>query len=227
MPPHPWQYLSVTLTGLSRSNPSNPWLVKPFTGLSRSNSLHGCSEWGTHHQRVRQTKISTDITEYHSSFVFCCTDDRLDKLELSVQKLTASMDPKVAHHMENSLKMSSVTTDYRLQRLEAILTELTESIQTKQSSCSELREPDVRKRENQPTRSPTMNKKKRNYIPFDDSIITPDAFARFYTIWFNLEDKRKTNLYALRNEIALWWILSCQKCQKSEALDFSGSTCLS
>ena len=98
--------------------------------------------------------------------------------------------------------MSSVTTDDRLQRLGAILTELTESIQTKRSSCSELREPDARKRENQPSRTANVNNKKRNYIPFDDSIMTPDAVARFYTIRFNLENKRKTNPYALRNEIA-------------------------
>ena len=48
-----------------------------------------------------------------------------------------------------------------------------------------------------------MKKKKRNYIPFDDSRIVPDAFARFYTIRFNLDDKRKTNSYAFRNEIAV------------------------
>ena len=59
------------------------------------------------------------------------TDDRLDKLELSVQKLSAAMDHKVAQHIENSLDISSVTTDDRLQRLDAILTELTKSIQTK------------------------------------------------------------------------------------------------
>ena len=35
------------------------------------------------------------------------------------------------------------------------------------------------------------------------SIMTPDAFARLYTIRFNLEDVIKMNPYALRNEIAV------------------------
>ena len=122
--------------------------VNPITeSMKTASEEHITSE----SDRQKPLLISPNIT---APLCSAGTDDRLDKLELSVQKLTAAMDPKVAHHIENSLEMPSVTTDDRLQRLEAILTELTESIQTKQSSCSELREPDARKRENQPSRTP-------------------------------------------------------------------------
>ena len=76
----------------------------PITKSMESASEKNISE----SDRRKPLPISPNIT---APLCSAGTDDTLDKLELSVQKLTAAMDPKVAHHIENSLEISSVTTD--------------------------------------------------------------------------------------------------------------------
>ena len=82
--------------------------VNPITeSMKTASEEHITSE----SDRRKPLLISPNIT---APLCSAGTDDRLDKLELSVQKLTAAIDPEVAHQIENSLDMSSLTTDDRL-----------------------------------------------------------------------------------------------------------------
>ena len=107
----------------------------------------------------------------------------------------------MSYHHEGALDTSITTTDDRLKRLEDILTALTKSVISKNISHSSPPECNVDKVQDEPSKTMINSKKKRNYIPFNEPLVTTyDSYLRFYTIKFDQEDKRKINPYLLRNE---------------------------
>ena len=130
------------------------------------------------------------------------TDAQLNKLESSVHQLTSTSFPNVSHHHEGAQEASTATADDRFKRPEDILTALIKSVINKNISNSSPAECNEDKVQNETLKTTINSENKINYIPFTEPLGTSDgSYARFYTIKFNEEDKRKINPYLLRNEI--------------------------
>ena len=101
------------------------------------------------------------------------TDDRLDKLEHSVQQLTSTSFPNVSYHHEGALDASTTTADDRLKRLEDILTALTKSVINKNISNYSPAECNVDKVQDEPSKTMiTVKKKNTSHLPSLYALLT-------------------------------------------------------